>query len=551
MGNFLPILFVNIDPPTDTSILSSVYTIRDWIWERTALARWVDIDTAGVATWPEGSPPALTILACSSNTVQKAVEAYYTVRKRWNQSPILLIRKDSGKLPLLDSITTGNVIQIQLRRLLEPQKIADALQQLGVTLPPRGLTVDYDPNDISVREFVESIGRDHLELSIEKHLPYQGPLIQIRSVAGGWSGAPLCRMFFGGMPQEFFFKFFRGKQGYAAEFEGHLEAQEWLGTNTVKLVPVPSLAPLKGEAQAEAFPDAARYPLCYESARTPGNPRETLKSLYTKNDEAYLAKAFMKLIKILANQPSAEVAWQVQWSSKAGMGFERTTQLKMGAMAALEDLDLYGEGLCTAPREWVDRKLYIRDFLFNQLPPWLDTLLPVTLGHSHGDPNSRNCLVDPNAAEDLLLIDCGEYQSGGRLISDLALIECDIKLVLMGTDLRAGRFFDLDSGRLDEWREEEKRSIHMGLSYTAAHARASIADPSVQLAYRLIGLVRERARTVTSPQDVSGTHYFAALLYWTLTFLRQAPVRPTKKLLAAYSASQLLGRFASQRPVWA
>jgi hypothetical protein len=550
MGNFLPILFVNIDPPSDTSILSNVYLIRDWIWERTALARWSDLDTAGVSTWPQDPAPALTIIACSSNTAQKALDAFSAIRERWGQAPILLIRRDSGRLPY-DDFTTGNVIQIQLRKLLEPQKIADALQQLGVALPARGLAVDYDPNDIAVREFVESIGRDHLELSIEKYLPNQGPVIQVRSVAGGWSGAPLCRMFFGGMPQEFFFKFFRSKPAYAAEFEGHLQAQDWLGANTVKLVRVPGLEPLKSAAQAEAFPNAARYPLCYESARTPGNPRETLKLLYTKNDKAYMAKAFAKLIKILANQSTPDVEWQVAWSSKAGMGFERTTQFKMGVMAALEDLDLYGDGFCAAPGEWVDRRLYVRDFLFNQLPPWLDTLLPVRLGHSHGDPNSRNCLVDPNAAEDLLLIDCGEYQRRWRLVSDLALIECDLKLVLMGTDMRAGNLFDLDSGRLDVWREEEKRSIHMGLAYTAAHARSSIADPSVQLAYRLIGLVRQRAKAVTAPQDGKGIHYFAALLYWTLTFLRQGPVRPTKKLLAVYSASQVLGKFAPQRPVWA
>ena len=44
--------------------------------------------------------------------------------------------------------------------------------------------------------------------------------------------------------------------------------------------------------------------------------------------------------------------------------------------------------------------------------------------------------------------------------------------------------------------------------------------------------------------DHQGRHYFAALLYWTLEALQHEAIRPTKKLLAMYSAAKILEAFS-------
>ena len=77
--------------------------------------------------------------------------------------------------------------------------------------------------------------------------------------------------------------------------------------------------------------------------------------------------------------------------------------------------------------------------------------------HIHGDPNPRNCLVNPAEGTGAIkLIDCGDYDPLGRRVSDLALIERDIKLVLMNTDKEAAKFFDLDTSQMPTWCRAEE-----------------------------------------------------------------------------------------------
>ena len=119
-------------------------------------------------------------------------------------------------------------------------------------------------------------------------------------------------------------------------------------------------------------------------------------------------------------------------------------------------------------------------------------------------------------------------------------MERDIKLVLLGTEKEADGFFDLDVRQIPDWRPAERDSIEKGIGYKPDHAPGSGQNPSpVYRAYRLIGLVRQRAQEL----DPDGTHYLAALLFWTLDALKYEAVRPTKKLLALYSASQILQKF--------
>jgi hypothetical protein len=200
---------------------------------------------------------------------------------------------------------------------------------------------------------------------------------------------------------------------------------------------------------------------------------------------------------------------------------------------------------------WTEREQALNLLVF-QRPAWLATACFVLLGHTHGDPNPRNCLLpsndpqDPNVPLDVRLIDCGDYKPNGRLVSDLALIERDIKLVLMGTEQKANGFYDLDTAWMTQWRNAERDSIGYGLAYEPLNAPPRREEaPSANQAYRLIGLVRQKARTLCSDADPNGIHYFAALLYWTLEALKYDAVRPTKKLLALYSGSEILLKFQS------
>jgi hypothetical protein len=383
---------------------------------------------------------------------------------------------------------------------------------------------------------------------IAKYFP-EASHVHIWPVGGGWSGASLCRLFFDGEETEFYLKFFNEQKHYVREFSKHLEAQRWLGESTVALRPIPDLA-WDAEAQSEAFPaepGSSVYPICYASAASTEHPRETLKLLYTTKLVEFSGKAIARLLAILAQQPEPP-QWhpEVPWTDPGGEhGFVRTREMLASLIATLDDLDVYGPAMCGSEKAWRDRRNKLEDLFYRPLPKWLSERCLVSIGCTHGDPNSRNCLVDPENPADLRLIDCGRYRPDGRRMEDLALIESDIKLTLLETDREAGKFKELDVGQLRRWCDADQEALRAGLDYTPR-----LADPtgktssSVRLAYRLVGLVREAAKQASGSNDTDGRHYFAALLYWTLKGLEQKTIRPGKMLLGLYSASEILRRFA-------
>lgn len=168
----------------------------------------------------------------------------------------------------------------------------------------------------------------------------------------------------------------------------------------------------------------------------------------------------------------------------------------------MHDLAMYGPPISGHGR-WAEIHDAIENLIFRPLPTWLYEPWPVVTGHIHGDPNPRNCLVNKQDKDDVQLIDCGGYQPDGRLVSDLALIERDVKLVLMRTENDAGGFFDLEVGSLSVWCQAESASISRNLGYMPAFAPDS-SEP-VRRAYRLIGRIRERAKQV-SGRDELGRH---------------------------------------------
>ena len=113
---------------------------------------------------------------------------------------------------------------------------------------------------------------------------------------------------------------------------------------------------------------------------------------------------------------------------------------------------------------------------------------------------------------------------------------------LMGTDPSAKPFFDLDIGVAEEWFIIEKIACKQGLDFDERSVDGIKISKSTKRAYRLVGLIRQAAKGF-SDLDVEGCHYFAELLFWTLDILKEHPVRRAKKLLALYSASEILNRF--------
>ena len=116
----------------------------------------------------------------------------------------------------------------------------------------------------------------------------------------------------------------------------------------------------------------------------------------------------------------------------------------------------------------------------------------------------------------------------------------------MGMEDQAFPFYDLNTENFHEWREAETAAIAHKMEYQPKFApvpgKAKYATAA--RAYRLIGMVRQRAKKLCGKADDKlGVHYFAALLFWTLDALRYKEIRRTKKLLALYSASEILRSF--------
>jgi hypothetical protein len=537
MNNYFRILYVHtrsMNPVEDYP--EDVKWIRDWSWRRSPVVRW---SRAVVDELPDAAREVdIVVLDWSSTNSIEAAAACAMIRKSRPDLPILIVELYQGQTPTRDAlVATDGKIHV-VRELTDEAQIGDGFAALRIALPPPSLKIHPDPNDLTTIRLMEWAGPERLPLMIQKYFP-RAMDAYILPVGGGWSDAKLCRLFVDTDESEYFLKFFTSRDVYTAELSRHAEAKKWLGSSTVDLKLVPDI---EGdvEAQNEAFQDdaPARYPVCYESASTRERARETYKELYLDHPADFLEGVLDRLLAILAtNQPDAEV-FAPPWTDSGGNGFHLSSDIKVNVLDTMHDLAMYGP---PASDRWRDGSKAIHDLMFLPLPTWLYEPSPVKIGHIHGDPNPRNCLVNPKDKDDVQLIDCGGYQPDGRLVADLALIERDVKLVLMGTEKSAGGFFDLEVGSLPDWCHAESDSISRKLNYTPDFAPDS-PDP-IRRAYRLIGRVRERAKQV-SGRDELGRHYFAALLFWTLDIVKYKAVRPTKKLLAIHSSAEIIRAFS-------
>ncbi len=549
MPEYSYILYVNpvIGALPSRQLPAELETFRSLCWEQSATVRWRYADPTNIAASLNGNI-LLVLVDCSAKGID--VKRACQVVRQVSRSPIMLI--DPGRLrpQVLEGFKTiaERATFIQRDELTKPETILEKLQFLEVALPQLWVVLDYEQNDLVMREVVQWVGERRLANDIQKFFP-EAQQIQLRPVAGGWSGAKLCRILVEG--QNYFLKFFEDSGKCKCEYQRHHEAMKWLGLAKadVPIHLVPDIG-VDADSQLRAFPQRqpVAYPVCYVSASSQDCQRETLKALYRTKDRDFLEKVFRRLIKVLQTgqtgrpRPEFEPPWGF---GRAGNCFELTSKIKAKIIGTLAELDMYGSAMCSHDaQEWSNRCQVLELFLFH-LPTWLTEPLHVQRGHIHGDPNPRNCLVSSTDSNDVRLIDCGDYEATGRLVSDMALIERDIKLVLMSTEEEADKFFDLDTGRLSDWCNNEQNSIGRGVRFKPGDALPALPGefPSTNRAYRLVGLIRRRAKALCEKSDPEGIHYFAALLYWTLDVLRYDSIRPTKKLLALYSAAEILLRF--------
>jgi hypothetical protein len=435
-------------------------------------------------------------------------------------------------------------------------------------LPKFSLHAEVTSPDPVLFKVIEKVGRSALERFIARFFP-KASRARVFSVEGGWSGAPMCRFYLEGDPdqQEYFLKLHDDPLKYEREFTNHLGAQAWLGNCVVEPVPLAEISadPRKYKS-VFAVGGRTLFPVCYMSASTEPAPRDNWKYVFSKEKTADHVAILDAVLGILRtnNAPypiQTEFLWSVpevpQKRAKAEPGPEApapyfrhlplTTQMRIALKHALTDLEPYAEHMLAevdrirpkpAGRDWKTRSAPLFNLVRSILPEWLEMRHPaVALGHVHGDPNPRNCMVIKSgnvapATPLVQMIDCGDYWPKGRLVWDLAVIERDIKLVLMETELGNGGFRDLDIGRLAEW-------------CTLEDALASDLEfrPSQKLVEQLLAKVRTEVVRVCRPHDPRGEHYFAALLYCTLEILKEPEVRRTKKLLALYSACEILNAF--------
>ncbi len=544
---------VCVNPPPDSVAdwPGALETLRAWTWQNTAEVRWAQIEQqARLPAWLGAAK--LLVLNRSPKNSTDAEKYCAEAQRRWPELPVLVINSQaSPNLPLRrivftrvqTSPTTSRRADLLSEALQESQQLEETLQELQVRWPRPALEFHWpDADQPSAALFRERVSEwldteFQLQLAIQKFFP-NAQQARLLNDQRGWLVARLLQ-FSIDEKASYFLKFFEQRDDFEREWDCCAQAENWLGKEVFALQPIEDLAdPL------EAFPVASpyRYPVCYKTSGAPGAFYLTLKECYRQNSFDFVESAFDRLLETLSDgQPVPEPVNEVPWSTAPGNDFCWPQEMKRCLRETLDELELYGPALYGEQKKWDECHARLRHLGSPSLPQWLTETRPVVRGHVHGNPESRNCLVNSANARDIRLVGCGAYRMAGRLVADLALIEHDLKMSLLNTEAAARGFFDLDVAHVQAWCAMESLAIDEKLAYEPAHA--ANAPDSVQRAYALIGHLRLRAQKVSA--DGEGHHYFAALLYWTLYGLHKRRLPPTKQLLALHSASEILRVFGT------
>jgi len=561
MTDFRYVIYLGEDAGDRKTAEEFVRPLDEWLLRRTNVARW---RFANDETFTDAdiTPASLVVLKYSDNSARTEA-AFERIRSCRPDAPLIILRelRSTSREEADSAIELGYPGACFLYRS-DLQDIKGADQALGrfvYLFPAPSLKLSKAEQRPDIRLLIKRFGEDRFKLTIDKYFPDEEDP-DIHPVDAGWSGAPLCRL--AANNKEYYLKFFDKRDKFVREIDEHDKAREWLGDRedpeTNATVGIRRLKELgtSGEEQARAFPDEGPgkrpfYAICYESASAGG--RDTLKKVYAEREHDVVRKALCKLLRVLARQTTPlKRSKTAPWSLEPGRLFF-CDKMKAAIIRSFADLDSYGPSAFGTDWDHIKGRLELLVYK-PDLPGWLTEGKPVALGHTHGDPNLRNCLINPEAPEDLRLIDCGGYKPDGCLVDDLAIIERDLKFILLATDKPAGLFLDLDPHHFNEWRVAEHEAVDARPWFSGLTSVKNQVSVSTQDAYTLVGRVRSAAMSVCclsatekadgkTDEDKDGRHYFAALLYWTLDILKEPAVRRTKKLLALYSASEILRRF--------
>jgi hypothetical protein len=557
------ILCISLHPQMkDSCVPEALQSLIEWTWSRSACVRCdtrppgsvgendlrgtacVLLDWRGdslVSRIPSG-------LAAGENPYRDLNEAVQHIRGLAVNMPIILYREATAQPDVIfDKLCASGMARCLRLESLTDESLVTTFAEAGIQLPPCQIRVSYpQQHDPFLAGLVEQVGgEDALKLAIQKFFP-TAQHAYVDPVSAGWSGTKLCKVTIDKQPPGYFMKFYRDRREYIREVNNHKRATiDWLGDVVVPLRYVPEMAQT-GETQVRAFssPYGQRPVACYESA----HPRTMLTRFYSEeHPDAEIDLAMSACLEALKSRQNDDQAWERLWeperfdSVRQEASSVRERQARI--LATADDLQPYDAASLGAldGRRWEDRIREVVAFACGVIPNWLQQLLHVHIGHVHGDPNPRNWLVDEGNPADVRVIDCGDYSSSGRLVSDLAIMERDAKFVLLGTEFNAGGFRDLDTTQLPEWAKAEVDSIKIGIGYADGDAKKVHA--SATRAFQLVARIRGRAKELNGKDDPCGQHYFAALLYWTLDMLRYEAIRRTKRWLALLSAAEILRRF--------
>jgi hypothetical protein len=552
MTEIFPVIYVQ-ETATPLQFSGVCARINEWLWTHTVLGRLRLVDVDSLTNEMIDEAHLVFIEWRSKPDMTKTL--YKRIHGRNHEVPICIIRCFESPTRGAASKTFENELRgakIIRASELEEQVTPIPLAELERLLPFPDIDLADAYKHPEIVRLKNSIGYQRFPFYIQTYFP-DATNLKIEPVRGGWSDAPLCKVEMNddqNQSKEYYLKFFDTEIAFKKELEQHERTVRWLDLAAKKgmraSVGLRQIPQFTGPIE-QAFPSRggkAVYAVCYESAST-DIKRVTLRQVYAKGSYDAVNAALSLLLVVLGSQESPQLQKQSPRSKNDDRNTPHYISMKMllSLLDSIHDLEDYGKAICP---DWSDRILRLRNLIYNpNLPAWLlDDSVQVMSGSIHGDPNPRNCLVNESSGMDLLLIDYGDYRPSGPLVSDLALVERDLKLVLMGTDAAAAPFYDLDTRWLKEWCEAEQIACKEGLSFKQELAAKIKVSESVSNAYGFVGKVREQAEKLSGDYDKKGRHYFGALLYWTLRMLQDKPVRRVKKLLALYSASEILDRFA-------
>jgi hypothetical protein len=167
---------------------------------------------------------------------------------------------------------------------------------------------------------------------------------------------------------------------------------------------------------------------------------------------------------------------------------------------------------------------------------------------AHGDLNSNNILLWLNEKHPFL-IDFPFFQLSGHALQDFARLEVEISLSLMdrqeGGPINQLQALDYTHSQMPLWTALEDQLLQKNGRTTTLSLPGGLFEDNVRLSYNLIMAIREKAKEVHARKKTSRamgfwSEYRFPLLYHTLRAIGYDSLSPFKRILAVYSAAELL-----------